>query len=245
MSGIDKNHLGQLKSEFSTNQISRYIMLLIGIACLGGGIYFIVKVFLDTREPVILILVSVICLGVSILGVLMIRKFWKTRGGRVELYEKGLAAELNGKRHIAVWSEIASVKELVEAYYVNGVHTSDRYVYTIEKTNGETFAFDNIIFQTKRIGQEIKDQTFDLMYPSALRKIKNGGSVNFDSLTINSNGLSENSERFLWSNLGTVSVKDGIIEITNRDGKPVVEIIYAAMPNAHVLIALLREFIND
>lgn len=243
MSNTEKNHLGKLTGEFSTNQISRYIMLIVGIACLGGGIYFAVKAFL-TREPVILIPVSVICFGVCVIGALALRKFWKTRGGRIELYENGLVTDLGGRHHVTAWSEIAAVKELIQAYYVNGVHTSDRYAYTIEKTNGEFFSFDNNIFQTKRIGQEIKDKTFDLMYPAALQKIKLGGSASFGSLLVDSNGLSENSKRFIWSNLGAFNVKDGIIEITDRDGKIVLEENYAATPNAHVLVALLSEFIT-
>lgn len=244
MSDTNDNSLGELRGEFSTNQISRYVMFLIGLACVAIGLYFVIKPFFDTKETVLLIVVPAIGFGVCALGAFILRKFWKTRGGRIELYENGLIANLSGKRHVTLWKEIASVKETVEAYYINGVHTSDRYVYTIEKTDGDSFSFDNIIFQTKRIGQQIKEKTFDLMHPQALRKLRRGEKIQFGSLSIDSNGLSENSMRFLWSNLNAVKVKDGIIRVKDASGKIIFERPYAATPNAHVLLALLSEFIS-
>lgn len=244
MSAPDNNRLGKLKSRFSTNQISRYLLLLIGIICLGGGLYFVIKPFLDTKEPVILIVVPAIGLGVCVLGAFILRKFWQSRGRQIELYENGLIANLNGKLHSASWSEIASLTESIEAYYLNGVHTSDRYLYTIEKTDGDSFSFDNIIFQTKHIGQEIKEKTFELMYPPVLQKLKRGEKIHFGSLSIDSNGLSAGSERFLWTSLAAAELKDGMIRVKDVNGKIIAERIYAAVPNAHILTALLKEFIT-
>jgi len=158
----------------------------------------------------------------------------------VEVYENGLIAEKGGKRHMAAWDEIAVVKESVEKIYMKGVYVYDRYLYTIQKSDGETFELSNMISDIAEIGRVLKAKTFERLYPNSIEEINNGGQVAFDSLSIDKQGLSG----IAWSDLASVKVENDLLEVKNRRGETVVNGSYAATPNAHLFVALLNNYIS-
>jgi hypothetical protein len=174
-------------------------------------------------------------------GVSLFYTNWTHRGERAALHENGLLVERGGKRNAATWDEIATVTEKVEKIHVNGQYIYDRYLYTIEKRGGETFTLSNMVSGVDRIGREIKDKTFALMYPQITQALERGEKVSFGKVLLDANGLEESGARFLWTQLASVKVKDGVIEVKDRGGKAVMSGQYGTTPNAHLLLALLEK----
>ncbi|MBX7172674.1 MAG: hypothetical protein K1X72_17020 [Pyrinomonadaceae bacterium] len=229
--------LGQLLSEHKENAKATGSTLLIGFICFGLTIPMTV-LFLQEKSLSFNKILFGLCGIFSLIGGIgCVQSFLKNRGGSVEIYENGLIANKGGKKHVALWEEIAVVKESIEKMYMKGSYIYDRYLYTIEKKNGETFELSNMVSDIDQIGQTIKVKTLGILYPQAKEKINKGEQVLFDSLFVDKNGLSG----IPWAELSALRVKEGTIEVVDKRGKSLVKGSYAATPNAHLLVKLLEE----
>ena len=233
------DELGNLISEHTENKGATGTTLIIGLVCLGMsvGMFFL---FNGEKE----ISFNKVLFGLSgvfmiIAGISCIWSYFKNRGAVVKIYENGLTVEKGGKKHLAGWDEIVVVKESVEKIYVNGNYIYDRYGYNIEKTDGENFALSNLISDIERIGRVIKEKTLERLYPNSIAKINNGEQVAFDSLTLDKNGCGG----VPWARLANFNIKDGMIAVKDKSGKSVITGAYGATPNAHLLIALLKDYL--
>lgn len=234
------SELGNLITEYKENETAMNSTLLIGLVCFVLSVMMAVFFFGEKGISFNKFLFAFGGLASFGGGIGCVHSFWKNSGGRVELHENGLLVEKGGKQHRAVWDEIAVVKEKVEKIIVNGSHIYDRYLYTIEKNNKETFELSNMVSNIDQIGRAIREKTFERLYPQAVEKISGGGQVMFDSLSVDANGLGG----IPWAELSSVKVKEGIIEIKDKNAKVVVNGSYGATPNAHLLIALLKEHLT-
>lgn len=233
------SELGNLISTHEENTTATGSTLLIGLLCFGLTVGMIFLFFGEKEISFNKILFGASSVFALLGGIGSVLSFLKNKGGRVELYENGLVAEKGGKKHVANWDEIAVVKESVEKMYMKGSYIYDRYLYTIEKTDGKIFELSNMVADIAEIGRVIKQKTLERLYPQAVQKINNGGQVLFASLTVDKNGLSG----IPWTQLSSVNVNEGIIEVKDRSGKTIVNGSYAATPNAHLLVALLEKYL--
>lgn len=231
------NDFGKLISEHQENTTATGSTLLVGLLCFGLTVAMTVFFFGEKGISFNRVIFGVGALASFLGGIGCILSVFKNRGGRVVLYENGLIVEKGGKKHTAIWDEIAVVKESIEKMYLKGSYIYDRYLYMIQKQNGETFELSNMISNIDQIGQVIKTKTLENLYPQAIEKINNGEKVLFDSLSIDKDGLGG----IPWTELSTLKLKDGIIEVIDKNGKSVVKGSYAATPNAHLLVKLLKE----
>ena len=235
--------LGQQQAEFKENAKATGTNLIVGLMCLGLGVMLLFAgIRMKAAEGLFNKLLFIIGGAASLLGGAGVFYTNRThRGERVALHEHGLLVERGGKLHSATWDEIATLTEKVEKIYVNGQHIYDRYLYTIEKRDRETFTLSNMVAGVDRIGRTLKEKTFERLYPQILQAIERGEKASFGTLIVYTNGLQEGGGAgFLWTQLTGVRVKDGVIEIKDRNGKAVMSGNYGTTPNAHVLLALLQ-----
>jgi hypothetical protein len=233
----NSNDLGILVGEYEENKTATGSTLLIGLVCFGLTAMLVVFFRNEAGISFNKILFAAGAVFSFLGGASCVHSFIKKRGGRVLVYENGLTVEKAGKKITARWSEIVTLREKVEKIYMNGRYLYDRYSYTIEKQDGVTFDLSNLISNIDELGRRLKEKTFEHLYPSMIAKIAGGEPVLFDSLAVDKNSLGGVS----WQELAGVKLKDGVIEVKDRNGTPVVRGDYGATPNAHLLIALLRE----
>jgi hypothetical protein len=230
-------NLGNLISEHTKNKTATGATLLIGLACLGIGAMMWV-LFSGEKEMSF----NKFLFGFGGLagiggGISCIWTVLTNRGSRVALYKNGLIVEKGGRRQTALWDEIGVVKETIEQVFFRGKYVYDRYSYTIEKKNGETFNLSNMISDVEQIGRLVKEKTFERLYPEAVEKINRGEKIRFDLLELDKNGFGGAA----WTDFSGFRIKDGMIEVKDKGGKAIVSSAYGAMPNVHLLIALLKE----
>lgn len=239
--GIEK--LGALEREYDTNQIGRYLTLVISIGLIGGGAYLIYSAAL-AREMIIWIMGGILAALLIFIGVMMIRRFLNNRGGTIRLYRNGLEAVINGKSYVGTWDDFEGIQEIITENRVNGIHVSSTYSYFVKLKNGDYFLLDETFFGVKEIGERLRDETFERLYPASLKGIESGEKVNFGKILIDSSGLTTDNRTFLWTQLGDFTIEGGDIKLTDKNGKKVWSEIYANVLNAHVLAVILRDFIK-
>ena len=231
------SELGPIISEHTENQTATGSTLFVGLICFGLAVLMTIFVIGEEGITFNQFLFGFGGLAALAGGICSVQSFLKNRGGKVEIYQDGLIAEKGGRRHVARWNEIAALTESIEKMYLKGSYIYDRYLYTIEKTNGETFTLSNMVSDIAGIGGILKTKTLELLLPQAKEKIRRGEKVLFDTLAVDQNGLSGK----LWTELSLLTLKDGSIDIVDKTGKTVFTGSFAATPNAHLLIELLKE----
>jgi len=228
---------GTLISEHDENQKANVTNLLIGLVCLGMTVPM--AIFFSKEESITFnkILFGAIAIFLVIGGAVCVMSYFKNRKGRVKIYENGLTVEKGGKFHQARWDEIASLYESVEKMHMNGQYIYDRYNYTIIKTNGEKFELSNLISNIDEIGRQLKTKTFEQFYPRIAAKIDGGETYHFGQVAVDKNSFAGTP----WTSLASVRLHDGMLEVKDKNGNAVIKGTYAGTPNAHLLLAVLRE----
>ncbi|MEO6390458.1 MAG: DUF6585 family protein [Pyrinomonadaceae bacterium] len=237
--------LGALQAEYKENTQTMVTTGLIGIGCIAFGLVMLYYFWFGmTRESwfnQILFVIGGLCALVG--GISCVITYFQNRGGRVAIHENGVLIERKGKTLAATWDEIASVTESVEKMHMNGQYVYDRYLYTIEKTNGETMAVNNLVSDVKRFGETVKRNTFARLYPQAVAKLDAGGNVSFGPLNLSADGLEAPGAKFTWSELSAVEIEGGQIEVKDRDGRSAFRGNWAATPNAHLFVGLVQNYL--
>jgi hypothetical protein len=231
------NALGNPVSDHEENNTAMMTNLLVGLACLALTPFMVWLFVGEEKWSFNKVLFGFAAVCTAIAAVSVIWQYIVNRGGRVRIFENGLTVEKGGKKQTALWSEIAVVTEKVEKMYMNNQYIYDRYSYVIEKQDGEKFNLSNLISNIDQIGRALKTKTFEHLYPQMAARIERGEQVAFDSLTVDKNGLGG----VPWSEFSALKLKEGIIEVKDRSGKAIVSGAYGATPNAHLLVALIRE----
>lgn len=153
------SELGNLISEHKENTNATGSTLIIGFVCFGLTALMVVFFFSEKEISFNKILFGASAIFALLGGIGCVQSFLKNSGGYVEIYENGLIAKKDGKKYIALWEDIADVKESVEKISMKGVYVYDRYLYTIEKKDGEIFELSNMISNIDQIGEILKTKT--------------------------------------------------------------------------------------
>lgn len=161
----DLTALGSLISEHKENTTATDSTLVIGLVCFGFTIPMIVLFINEEGISFNKILFALTAIFALIGGIGCVSSYLKNRNALVKLYENGILVQKGGKEQIAIWDEIAFVNESVEKMYMKGAYIYDRYLYTIQKQNGETFELSNMISDIAEIGQVIKAKTPGRFHP--------------------------------------------------------------------------------
>ena len=153
------SELGKLISEHKENTNATGSTLIIGFVCFGMTALMAVFFFGENGISFNKVLFGACAVFALLGGIGCVQSFLKNSGIRVEIYENGLVAKKDGKTHTALWKDISDVKESVEPMYMKGVYVYDRYLYTIEKKDGETFELSNMVSDIDKIGEVLKTNT--------------------------------------------------------------------------------------
>lgn len=150
------SELGKLISEHKENTNATGSTLIIGFVCFGMTALMAVFFFSEKGISFNRILFGACAIFALLGGIGCVQSFLKNSGGYVQIYENGLLAKKGGKTYITLWNEIADVKENIEKMYLKDVYVYDRYLYTIEKKDGETFELSNMVSNIDQIGDVLK-----------------------------------------------------------------------------------------
>lgn len=249
--------LGKTIKEFQGSTQSVAKVLIVSAICLliSGLIFsgaFAKNAGLD--QKIVLSILGLVFLLPPGFGIYMLIT---RRGSSVTLYEKGLVYRMGGKEFNALWEEIVTLTE----------STASR----IEKKNGETFNLGQNVAGYDEIALKLREETLNRMLPKAKEAIARGSILAFKGLKaegkvplgqalpdvllgggtflVDAKGiqLENNETKIAWPEVSDFGIRQGegtrarfaFLFIEGRGQS--FQMNYAALPNAHLLMALCVE----
>lgn len=191
---------------------------------------------------------SLLCLtvaGVFPLGVAVwaFAQFFTRRSLRVLVFPEGLVHIRGGKAQVFRWDEIAKVYMSLQKTRVGG--RAVQHSYRIQDVRGKRAEFTGDIPGVATLGQTIQQEVTRRMLPRALETYNAGGTVEFGSLSVSQQGLSNRRETVPWSDIEEVKVQRGIITV-KKAGKWLnwANVTVGGTPNVFVFLALADRVIG-
>ena len=237
----ETNALGELKEEFANmSEVRRNGTFILIFVCFGLAVFLFLLV--PTIEDWFNYVLFIVCGCFAILGGIgCIQSFWRNRDVKIQRYENGVVVNQNGVVNRALWNEIKSVREEASEAEVSiafqTFKSGERFYYTIEKKNGESFRFFMTDQTLNSFGLFLRMKTGELLLPEMRKEFEEGKTVEFGKeFKINKSALTRQGESVRLSEIQEVIVESGLINVIKRDGKSAFGLILSGdVPNAHLL----------
>lgn len=243
--------LGTLRGEFRYGR--RFVWGGIGISAFflllaASGVWLILSGSMPAAageriSPIVWLPLTVaLC---AALGGLFLWKTIEMRRARVQIFENGLAYLGAAKIRTFAWDEIERFRSETTDVSVNFVPAGRRYLYVLEKADGEKLIIAHGFESMEKIGEIVSAETFRRLLPRARETIERGGEVAFGRLAAAPDGLVEGGKRLAWSEVGEIRVAAGVIHIERRAARSAwTKVAYKDMPNARVFLALAERMLT-
>lgn len=236
--------LGTLQQEYRVRFTKTTLFSGIVALVLAGGLGFFASQMLtsprninDVNNAPVVIGVGVFFLLVALYCLLypLIYRSW-----RVYIYSEGFAYTRGSKLDAFRWSEIESMWQRVTRRYMNGIYTGTQHKYTIRGLNGQQIVLNDRITNVEQVGNIISDMVTRIKLPEAIAAFKAGSTINFGSLSVNTQGVGNGKETIAWEQIKEFRVSNGIVTV-KKEGKWLnwSSIQVANIPNLFVFFALV------
>lgn len=240
---MSANALGKLEEEFANMSEGRKLATFILIFICFGLAFFLFTLVPTIKDWFNYILFIVSGCFAVLGGIGCIQSFWRNRDVKIQRYENGVVVNQNGVVNTAQWDEIKSIREEEsEAEVQMGFHkvkSGARYYYTIEKKNGTSFRFFMTDQPLNSFGLFLRIKTIQTLYPQMEKDFDAGKTLEFGAFKVNNIALTKNDMSVCWSDVRDVIVKNGIIQVINKENKSVFGLMLSGdVPNAHLLAAI-------
>lgn len=106
----------------------------------------------------------------------------------------------------AVWQKVVRVR-----YYYFLYRTS--YKYTVRRSDGATFTFNNVLRNVAELGQVIQHEVTRLHVPKAIAAYNSGAPVVFGPFALNVQGISNGRELLPWNMVKGIKINRGVVTI--------------------------------
>ncbi len=221
--------------------VLRAITGLSGILALVAGVFFAIILLQGVPHPedqqtnpsVGFIMVAVF-FACAIYG---IWQWYAWRGTRAELFERGMILSSGGKTRAIAWNEIALVAPAFSQNTNN--------VFRIELFTGETVFITWAFGKVGRLGDAIQRMSAPELLPRAISAYQSGAAVPFGPIHVHPAGLVDTMrhQTLPWNDVGAVKLGTMYATITRKDGTLWANFSKYGIPNAHVLIDLVKHIV--
>lgn len=186
--------------------------------------------------------------GLCLLGALaVVRRTRRESSVQVRIDAQGLTHRPAARRRAEVpediriaWDAVESFTQQVVRIDYNGILIGTRRLYTLIARDGRTIRLDETIDRVVALADRIARETSARLLPTMQQTIAQGRRVAFGEIEALREGIQYRGATLPWERVERVEVdRYGAIVIRARDPSATfLRIDYAAVPNAHVLIAL-------
>ena len=158
---------------------------------------------------------------------------------RVMVYEQGLVRTKRGQIEVVRWDQVNAFWQAVTKRYTNGIYTGTTHRYTLRRSDGVVYKFNDTINKVEALGNTIQREVTRVLLPRYIYAYNAGSTVTFGPLSINQQGVSNSKEMLPWSQIKDLKVKRGIISV-QKEGKwfSWSSVGVAQIPNFYVFMAL-------
>jgi hypothetical protein len=183
----------------------------------------------------------------AVLGIFLVLRSWNVLKSSLAVYlcEQGLIySRANVSPQPFRWDQI-QVWRSVTKHYRNGVYTGTTSVYTIQRQDGYRVVLSDDLHQIQSLGETICNQVTKWRLPHALQAYQRGETVQFGSLSLNQQGISNGSDLLPWSQIEAIDVKEGVVSVKRRGSWfRWCKVGASAIPNVFVFLALVSAVLD-
>ncbi len=185
-------------------------------------------------------LFTLIGLGLFAVGVWSLVRLALNYDMRVIVYEQGVLRTNNGLTEVVRWEDVHSFLQSVTKHYTNGIYTGTTHRYTLSRSDGTVFKFDDTIRNVEALGNTLQREVTRVLLPRYIYAYNVGNTVTFGPLSISQQGISNGKEMLPWSQVKNLQVKRGVVCV-QKEGKWFnwSTVGVARIPNFYVFMALV------
>lgn len=142
------------------------------------------------------------------------------------------------------WDQM-QVWRAVTRYSRNGIHTRTTYRYTIQRQDGYRIILQYFV-GIKTLGETISNQITQAVLPQATQAYNAGQTVQFGSLSLNRQGVSNGWNVLPWSQVEAIDVTNGVVSVKRQGGWfRWSKVAASAIPNLFVFLALTNAILKS
>ncbi len=181
-------------------------------------------------------------LGLALLagGVWGVVNIYRNFDVRVMVCAQGLLRTHRGQAEVVRWEQVDAFWQAVTRRYMNGVYTGTTHLYTLRRSDGAVFKFNDTLNKVEALGNTIQREVTRVLLPRFIYAYNAGSTVTFGPLSINQQGISNSKEMLPWSQFKDMQVKRGVISV-KKEGKWLnwSSVHVPQIPNFYVFMALV------
>jgi hypothetical protein len=158
----------------------------------------------------------------------------------VYVYSEGFAFARGAKVDAFRWDNVQDIRQSITRRYVNGIYTGTYYRYTIRGIDSRQVALNNRITNIAKLGSIISDMITRVKLPEMVAAFRAGSTLNFGTLSVNTQGVSNGKELVSWDQIKKIEVNNGIVTV-KKEGKWLSwsSVQVAKIPNFFIFMALV------
>ncbi len=159
---------------------------------------------------------------------------------RVIVCEQGVVRTKRGQTDVVRWEHVDAFWQAVTKRYTNGIYTGTTHIYTLRRSDGAVFKFNDTINKVETLGNTLQREVTRVLLPRFIYAYNAGSTVTFGPLSINQQGISNSKEMLPWSAVKDLQVRKGIVSV-KKEGKWFnwSTVGVARIPNFYVFMALV------
>jgi Tfp pilus assembly protein PilZ len=168
---------------------------------------------------------------------------WK-RG--IALYDQGFAVRDRKGILSWRWEDVAALTAAVTRHYTNGIFTGTTHLYTLYNRQNERLVLNDIYVKVEELAKAIEECIFPLLYVRAADQYNTGQMLIFGPVAVSKAGIQIGKKTYPWMKVKEVSVHQGTVKISRKDGGwfSGANAAAASIPNLRVLLAIIHQVVG-
>jgi hypothetical protein len=248
--------LGKPRAWFPVNNWNRIGNLVIALIMLAGAclvfLYGIYDASVAFRKHGLAVLDEKLFLPLVIAGIMFLLGGLGGWGAYVNwnkgalLCERGFVLRTHRGDQSWAWTEIVSFTAAITRNYTNGIYTGTTHVYTLLNCQGRRLVLSDFFKGVEKLAQEIEQAVSPILYDRAAAQYNSGQTVLFGPVAVNKAGIQIGKKHFPWQEVGQVSIRQGILNVSKKDGGwfSGASAAASAIPNLRVLLSILHQLVG-
>jgi hypothetical protein len=164
--------------------------------------------------------------------------------GGLQIHRGGHSSVIPWYQIETVWHSQPSVHGDLEGLVAHWIG-SFQDVYTLQTREGERFVLNSHFEGIAALREALWRETTPRLLSGALKKYQIEGTLEFAKLAVGQDGLRNGGKTLPWSDVGSVSVRDGFVFATRRNGRRAwIAVSIQKVPNLYVYLALVQSILK-
>ncbi|HEX6480813.1 MAG TPA: DUF6585 family protein [Ktedonobacteraceae bacterium] len=169
----------------------------------------------------------------------------RSREMRVYVCPAGLLYHAQGTTTAIRWDQVEAFWQRVIRRYSYGISTGSTHRYTILRSDGVTFTFNDRLDHVEALGTTIARETARLLWPRYIASYQAGQTLSFGPISLNQQGVSNGKERLTWQQIKAITLTRGFLSIQQAGTTARKWNVQASkIPNINLFMTLVNSIVN-